>query len=484
MTSTIGGAQNDSYQLASVIVSENGIDLRSYTPAAEVRARGRAIRQQVPVIARDRAATSVRRPGVLDFIEASNAGRLPHLVPLRIGRMITSPFTFYRGAAGLMAADLAGGPDSGLAAQICGDAHAANFGLYGTARGEIIMDINDFDETVVGPWEWDLERLAASLVLAGRESGADEQDCRRAACDAARAYRLAAGQLADLPFMTSWTALPDESILSAAKAEDLIDDFKKAAKKARKNTSAKVVAKWTEHLEDHETGIRKHRFVSDPPILTEVDERVAAAFTGGLERYAGTLRESRRHLLARFAVSDIAFRIVGTGSVGLHSYVALLHGNEGESVVLQIKQANPSALAPYLPAAPARHEGERIVQGARHVQSETDILLGWTSVDPTGDGVELPFIVRQFRNLKGSIDPAGLSADDLDDYGRLAGALLARAHSRSLDPRLLAGYLGDDERFEEAVAAFAVRYADRTEADHAVLVEAVRSGKIAADPAE
>ncbi|MFE9578121.1 DUF2252 domain-containing protein [Nocardia sp. NPDC006044] len=465
-------------------MSDSGIDLRSYLPAADVRARGAALRDRVPVTARDRAAEGARRPEVLDFVEASNAGRLAHLVPLRIGRMIASPFTFYRGAAGLMAADLAGGPDTGLTAQLCGDAHAANFGLYGTPRGEIIMDINDFDETIAGPWEWDLDRLAASLVLAGRESGAGEDDCRAAAHDAARAYRLAVAQLAEQPFLESWSALPDESVLDEAAAHDLVDDFKKAAKKARKNTSAKVVAKWTEHLEDHQTGIKKHRFISDPPILTPVGDQVAAAITDGLERYADTLRRSRRNLLARFAVSDIAFRIVGTGSVGLHTYVALLHGNEREDLVLQIKQANPSALAPYLPAPPPKHEGKRIVQGARLVQSESDILLGWTSVDPTGDGVELPFIVRQFRNLKGSIDPAGLSAAELDDYGRLAGALLARAHSRSLDPRLLAGYLGEDERFDDAVADFAVRYADRTEADHATLVEAVKAGKIAAEEPE
>ncbi|CAM4160968.1 DUF2252 domain-containing protein [Nocardia ninae] len=462
-------------------MSDSRIDLRSYVPAAEVRARGEAVRERVPVDARDRAAEGARRPDVLEFIAASNAGRLTHLVPLRIGRMMASPFTFYRGAAGLMAADLADGPDTGLTAQLCGDAHAANFGLYGTPRGEIIMDINDFDETIVGPWEWDLERLAASLVLAGRESGAGEDDCRTAAHDAARAYRLVAAQLAEQPFLESWSALPDESVLDQAAAHDLIDDFKKAAKKARKNTSAKVVAKWTERLDDHRTGITKHRFISDPPVLTAVDDRLAAAVTDGLERYADTLRESRRNLLARFAVSDIAFRIVGTGSVGLHTYVALLHGNAGEDLVLQIKQAKPSSLAPFLPAPRPKHEGKRIVQGARLVQSETDILLGWTSVDPTGEGTEIPFIVRQFRNLKGSIDPAGLSASDLDDYGRLAGALLARAHARSLDPRLLAGYLGDDERFENAVANFAVRYADRTESDHAALVEAVKAGKFAAE---
>lgn len=436
----------------------------------------------MPVTERDRAAESPERPTVREFIDISNRGRIERLIPLRIGRMIASPFTFFRGAAGLMAADLAAGPDSGLAAQICGDAHAANFGLYGTQRGEIVMDINDFDETVTGPWEWDLERLAASLVLAGREGGVDDDDCLRAARDAARSYRHTVAELAEMPFMQSWTMLADESILTRAKAEDLLDDFKKAAKKARKNTSAKVVAKWTEHLDDHETDIRKHRFVSDPPVLTAVDAQVSEAVIDGLESYASTIRESRRNLLARFAVSDVAFRIVGTGSVGLHSYVALLHGNDGEAVVLQVKQARASALAPFLPPTAPRHEGERIVVGARSVQSETDILLGWTTIELDES---LPFIVRQFRNLKGSIDPASLSADDLDDYGRLAGALLARAHARSLDPRVLAGYLetddDEDDRFEESVAAYAVRYADRTEADHAELVAAVDAGTIAAE---
>ncbi|WP_405181342.1 DUF2252 domain-containing protein [Nocardia sp. NBC_01377] len=454
-------------------------DLRNFVPAEEVRARGRALRERVPVTARDRGAVGPRRPGVLEFLEASHADRLPHLVPLRVGRMMSGPFTFYRGAAGLMAADLAHSPVSGLDAQICGDAHAANFGLYGTQRGEIVMDINDFDETILGPWEWDLERLAASLVLAGRESGVAEDACRAAARDAATSYRTAIDRLAEMPFMESWTALPDESVLSAAKADDLLDNFKKAAKKARKNTSAKVASKWTEHIDDHETGVRKHRFVSDPPVLTAVDEQVAEAVIDGLEHYVATLRESRRNLITRFAVSDIAFRIVGTGSVGLHSYVALLHGNDGESLVLQLKQSIPSALAPYLPPRPERHEGERIVQGARHVQAETDILLGWTSI-ALGER-ELPFIVRQFRNLKGAIDPAGLDADDLDDYGRLAGALLARAHSRSLDPRSTSGYLDGDESFDDAVSAFAVRYADRTEADHAELVAAVQAGKLAAE---
>ncbi|MBL1074042.1 DUF2252 domain-containing protein [Nocardia sp. 2] len=463
-------------------MSAGVIDFRAPVSPEEVRARGAALRDRTPVRARDRAAAGTSRPGVLEFLESSNRGRLPHLVPLRFGRMAASPFTFFRGAAGLMAADLADSPVSGPHAQLCGDAHAANFGLYGTPRGDIVMDINDFDETIPGPWEWDLERLAASLVLAGRESGASEDDCRAAARDAARTYRLAVTAIAGQPFLQSWNAVPGESVLGTVNADGLADDFKKAARKARKNTSAKVARKWTEHLEDHEAGYGKHRFVPDPPILTGVEAGVADAVIDGLTEYVGTLRESRRNLITRYRVSDIAFRIVGTGSVGLHSYLALLHGNgDDDALVLQIKQAVPSSLTPYLPKQQPRHEGERIVQGARTVQAETDILLGWTTLRL--DGRELPFIVRQFRNLKGGIDPAELEPHQLDDYGRLAGALLARAHSRSLDARLLAGYLDDDEAFEDAVAAFAVRYADRTEADHAQLVAAVKDGRLPAETA-
>ncbi len=455
----------------------NVIDFRAAVSADEMRNRGRELRECVPVRVRDRAAAA-DRPAVLDFIEASNRGRLDHLIPLRIGRMAASPFSFFRGAAGLMAADLAAGPVSGLDAQLCGDAHAANFGFYGTSRGKIVMDINDFDETVRGPWEWDLERLAASLVLAGREGDADADNCLDAARDAVQSYRATIAELAEQPFLSSWTALADESALGQASADALLDDFREAAKKARKNTSAKVARKWTEHLEGHETGIVKRKFVPDPPILTTVDAAVTDAVIDGLTAYVGTLRESRRLLISRYSLSDIAFRVVGTGSVGLHSYLALLHGNGDEALVLQLKQATPSTLTPYLPPVPTRHEGERIVQGARAVQAETDILLGWTTLRVNGR--ELPFIVRQFRNLKGGIDPSALDADHLDDYGRLAGALLARAHARSVDPRLLAGYLEDGEALDEAVARFAVRYADRTEADHAELVAAVKDGRLTA----
>jgi uncharacterized protein (DUF2252 family) len=453
------------------------VDLRTRVEADDVLARGKVLRTVVPSDAHDHGAAGVRRPDVADFIEAGNQGRLPHLVGLRIGRMIASPFAFFRGAAGLMAADLADSPVNGLTAQLCGDAHAANFGLYGTSDGEIVMDINDFDETLPGPWEWDLKRLAASLVLAGREGGVSEGACIDAAEDAVKSYRRTIRDLAEIPFMTSWNALPDKSAVERAKADELLDDFDSAARKARRNTSAKVAAKWTEHLEDHETGIRKRRFVEDPPILTRVDSSVAESVTDGLELYVGSLRESRRNLIMRYAVSDVAFRIVGTGSVGLRSYVALLLGNGDEALVLQLKQAQPSALSPYLRTAAQKHEGKRIVHGARLVQAESDVLLGWTTIDG------LPFIVRQFRNLKGDIDPTALGADHLDDYGRLAGALLARAHTRSLDPRLLAGYFEGDDKLDEMIGRYAARYADRTEADHAALVTAVKAGRFPTEAA-
>lgn len=452
-----------------------GTQLRTYTKAADVYARGRALRESVPAASHDHDAVGPARPTVLEYIAASNKERLEHLLPLRIGRMIASPFAFYRGAAGLMAADLAQTPNNGLRALLCGDAHAANFGLYGSPQGQIIMDINDFDETLPGPWEWDLKRLAASLILAGREGGVGENGCLDAAQDSVRSYRRTIRELAEAPFLRSWTALPDASVIERVKADDLLDDFAQAAEKARRNTSDKVVAKSTAHIDDHETGIRRHRFVEDPPILTRIPDTEAEAVIDGLEDYVSTLRSSRRNLITRFAVSDVAFRIVGTGSVGLRSYVALLHGNKDESLVLQLKQARPSALAPYVEHSPANHEGKRIVLGARLVQSGPDILLGWTTIDGR------PFMVRQFRNMKGDIDPTLLRRDHLDDYGRLAGALLARAHTRSLDPRLLAGYFEDDKTLHKAIGAFAVRYADRTEADHAELVAAVRAGTLAAE---
>jgi uncharacterized protein (DUF2252 family) len=449
--------------------AQAAVALGQWVEPEDVLARGRELRAAVGHEAHRRMPLAPDRPAVPEFMDASSKGRLPELVPLRIGRMLASPFAFFRGSAGLMAGDLAVGANSGLEAQLCGDAHAANFGLYGTPEGKIVMDINDFDETLPGPWEWDMKRLATSLVLAGREGGVSEKGCWDAASDAVRAYRGAARHLAEIPFMESWSALGDESVLSKSKADDLVDNFSKAASKARKNTSARVAAKWTRREGEH------IRFVPDPPVLTRISESVAREVVDALPSYVDTLRESRYNLIMRYSVSDVAFRVVGTGSVGWRNYLILLHGNGDEALVLQAKEARPSALAPFLGSPAVKHEGKRIVHGARLVQAETDILLGWTTIDGR------PYIVRQFRNRKGEIDATTLKREDLDDYGRLAGALLARAHSRSVDPRLLAGYCEEGEELDEAIARYALDYADRTAADHEELVKAVKAGRLAAE---
>ncbi|MET8758981.1 DUF2252 domain-containing protein [Lentzea sp. NPDC004782] len=450
--------------------TEAAAALGKWVEPEEVYATGRALRSTVDFKAHRTVSLAPSRPSVLEFVNASNEGRLEHLIPLRVGRMLANPFAFFRGAAGLQAGDLAAGCATGLHAQLCGDAHAANFGLFGTPEGEIVMDINDFDETVPGPWEWDLKRLVASLVLAGRVGGVSDKGCREAAEDAVKAYRAVIKQLAGMPFLDSWTALGDESTLSKVKAGDLVDDFFKAAEKSRKNTSARFAAKWTAH--DGE----RWRFITNPPTLTDVTQETKDAVIAALPSYVDTLRESRRILIMRYGVSDVAFRVVGTGSVGLRNYLILLHGNGTEALVLQAKEARPSALQPFLDVEPAKHEGKRIVHGARLVQAESDILLGWTTIEGR------PFIVRQFRNRKGEIDATALKRDDLDDYGRLAGALLARAHTRSLDPRLLAGYFqnGGGEDLDEAFTKYAFDYADQTEADHAELVKLVKNGKLPA----
>ncbi|MFF3502214.1 DUF2252 domain-containing protein [Streptomyces sp. NPDC003247] len=443
--------------------------------AGSPKEEGKALRHRVPRSAHAGLDLDASRPDAVTAVEESNRGRIPDLTPIRVGRMAATPFAFLRGSAGLMAYDLARTPLTGIRARICGDAHAANFGLYGDARGHLVIDLNDFDETVDGPWEWDLKRLATSLVLAGRVAGADEDTCRSAAHDAAGAYRRTMRLLAKLPALDAWNAIADEELVSHTDAHDLLGTLERVSEKARANTSGRFAAKSTEPTPD---GGR--RFVDAPPVLRRVSDAEAAAVAASLEQYVTTLPEDRLPLLARYAVHDVAFRIVGTGSVGTRSYVVLLLDHRGEPLVLQVKEARPSALVPHLRTAgldtpDVGHEGRRVVLGQKRMQVVSDILLGWTTVDGR------PFQVRQFRNRKGSVDPAALAADQIDDYGRMTGALLARAHSHSADPRLVAGYCGKNDELDEAVAAFAVAYADRTEADHADLVAAVRAGRIAAE---
>ncbi|MFB7342006.1 DUF2252 domain-containing protein [Streptomyces hydrogenans] len=439
---------------------------------------GKQLRTTVPRSSHAELTLPAGRPDAVRAVEESSRGRVPELTPIRVGRMAANPFAFLRGSAGLMAHDLVGTPVTGVAAQLCGDAHAANFGLYGDARGRLVMDLNDFDETVVGPWEWDLKRLATSLVLAGRVVGADEDTCRAAAFDTVGAYRRTMRLLARLPALDAWNAIPDEELVSHTDARDLLGTLERVSAKARNNTSARFAARSTETVAEAEGGGR--RFVDAPPVLRRVPDAEAAAVTTALGEYLETVSEDRRPLLARYTVHDVAFRVVGTGSVGTRSYVVLLLDHRGEPLVLQVKEARPSVLLPHLPAAGFAvpdpvHEGRRVVLGQKRMQVVSDILLGWTTVEGR------PFQVRQFRNRKGSVDPAALTADQVDDYGRMTGALLARAHAHSADPRLIAGYCGKNEELDEAVASFAVAYADRTTADHADLLMAIRTGRMAAE---
>ncbi|WP_373295513.1 DUF2252 domain-containing protein [Kitasatospora griseola] len=442
--------------------------------------RGKLLRERVPLESHSLLVSSAARPEVVAAVESANAGRLPQLVPLRVGRMAASPFAFLRGSAGLMAHDLATTPVSGVTAQLCGDAHAANFGLYGDARGRLALDLNDFDETVPGPWEWDLKRLVASLVLAGRQLGADEPACRRAAFDAAATYRRTMRRLAKLPALDAWNAwdaIADHQLVEFAGAHELSEVLAAVSAKALRNTGAKFAARSTVRTEDG-----GWRFTPAPPILGELTDRQARSIADSLASYRHTVPAELHPLLARFRVQDVAFRVVGTGSVGTRSYVVLLTDRRGGPLVLQVKEARPSVLLPHLVRAgfpvPAEggHEGRRVVLGQKRMQVVSDPLMGWTTVSG------LPYQVRQFRNRKGSVDPVALTPDQLDDYGRLTGALLARAHAHTADAALIAGYCGKDDRLDEALAAFAVAYADRSEADHAALLAAIRSGRLAAEP--
>lgn len=445
------------------------------TDLETLRGQGRALRETCPTSTQGEWEAKSGRPSPEEYVRATHEERVDDLLALRMARMSATPFAFFRGSAGIMAADLASTPDTGLRAKLCGDAHAGNFGLYGTAEGQVVMDINDFDETITGPWEWDVKRLATSLVLAGREAGIGEAKCLDAAQDAVRSYRRTVRTLDDMPYLGSWNALTDSSTLGQVKADDLLEEFVEAVGKAQRNTSAKVVGKAVEEIDERDTDVRRHRFIDDPPVLWHVPDDVKADVMRGVQEYVPTLRESRHELLARFRMSDVAFRVVGTGSVGMRTFVVLLHGNDEEDVVLQVKQAGRSALAGALGESACEHEGRRIVEGARAVQSETDILMGWTTIR------DRHYVVRQFRNLKGSLEPTELPAKLLDDYGRLTGALLARAHVRTLHPAVLDGYLEDDKDIDEAIGSFAVEYADRTEADHAELVTAIKAGRLPCD---
>lgn len=441
--------------------------------AATLRGEGTRLRERAPVQTMARYRPAPDRTDPIEILINTHADRVPELVPMLVGRMCASPFAFFRGAAAVFAADVAPGTDqdSGLHGHLCGDAHAANFGLYASPERRQVLDTNDFDETVAGPFEWDLKRLAASLVVAGRVAGIGARPARAAAGACAGAYRAALAELAAMPLLEAHYLTTDQSTLKRHHIGDLAETFDRVREKAKKNSGSRAAAKLTEPTADG-----GYRFQQDPPVMTRPSQEESAAVIAGLAGYADRLDPEVRSLLDRYEVLDVTHRIVGLGSIGYRNYLVLLRGNDDDLMILQVKQLRRSAWAQYRSAAP-RHDGQRVVTGQRWMQTVSDLLLGWASVEGR------PFLVRQFRDMKGSIDPTDLHADQLDDYARVVGVVLARGHAQSIDQRVLHGYTEGatgGEAFDEAFADFAVAYADQTEADHAALVTAVQTDRLPA----
>lgn len=445
------------------------------------RLAGKAMRATVPHESHGVWTPPDDRPDPIGLIEAAHEGRQPHLVPLRVARMATSPFAFLRGAAHVMARDLSGTPRTGIDVTMNGDAHISNFGLFGTPQRDIVLDLNDFDEVTVGPWEWDLKRLVASIEVAARQDGIAPADRREAVLAAVGGYQHTMTELAPQGPLDVWH--------QAARAEDLdftgltidVDSravITKAVEKARRKNNKSLLARVGERRVDG-----GWRFKEEPPILTRVDAETREAVTSALERYAETLPRERRFMISRYHVVDVAHRVVGVGSVGTRAYVALLCGNCDQDVLfLQIKEAVRPAHAPYLAEVDAAeiHEGERVIHGQRLLQAVGDPLLGWTSID------DRPFYVRQMKNMKGEIPVSCMTGQPLFYFSWAYGALLARAHARTGDAAAISGYCGRDRQagLRESLADWAFAYGDQNDADYRALLQAIADGRLeaAADP--
>lgn len=409
------------------------------------------------------------RPDPIRLIEINHHGRQPHLIPVRVGRMAHSPYGFLRGSAVVMAEDVARLPSTGITPVVCGDSHLGNFGFFASPERDLVIDLNDFDEAHPGGWEWDLRRLVASIWVAGRQNGASEQECGEAVRSCVTSYRLELRRLADEPlFSRSFTRL-DVDRLAGETAQPLADEVRRSARRARNRTSDRALPRFTQEVD----GVR--RIVEEPPLITRVPDREAEAVAVALDEYLLTLSTHWRRVLGGYTLLDVAHKVVGVGSVGLRAYVALLEGSSPEDVVfLQLKQARRSVLARYVHGESAwhAHQGQRVVEYQQALQTVSDPLLGWTTVDG------LQYYVRQFRNMKGSIALDAMDPRALIDYAGVVGQLLAKGHARTSGASMIAGYLGRSEKVDDALCEFARRYADQTEADHAALLAAVDSGRL------
>lgn len=439
--------------------------MRQRRSRAERRASGEARRTEVPLSehAELRAAPQGRDPVAL--LRAQEDVREAELVPLRYERMTGSPFAFLRGAAAVMACDLAQTRSSAIDVQLCGDAHVDNFGMFASPDRRLVFDLNDFDETYPGPFEWDVKRLAASVAVAGRANGVKDKRLRRAAATTVASYRTTMAALAGMGPLEVWYARVDvDDLIEQLRASSLRDDTRRASKASRRNDGGVAVRKLTEVVDG------RRQFRRKPPLLVPVDGDAQPAVlrrAGALHaQYLTTLRNDAQVLLQRYALVGLAHKVVGVGSVGTRALVMLLESGDGDALLLQVKQANRSVLAPYVSERDVSHEGQRVVRGQRLMQATGDPFLGWAR------GTSRPrrdYYVRQLRDMKGGIDLDSLEGDGLAVYGRLCGAVLARAHARAGDPAMVDGYLGSSEEFDHAVADFAMAYADRTDADFSTL---------------
>ena len=431
---------------------------------------GRDLRQRVPRTELGAWKPPHDRADPIDLIRQSHEGRLDWLIPVRVARMISSPYGFLRGTAIVMAEDVARLPATGITPVICGDSHLGNFGFYASPERDLVIDLNDFDEAHPGAWEWDLRRLVASIWVAGRHNGSSEAQCHDAVTACVAAYRAEVSFLATEPLLSrSYQRLDVDRLHETATEKTLRAEIQRAARRARSRTSDRALPRFTA---EHEG--RRH-IIDQPPLIKRVPEAEAEMIGEALDDYLMTLAPHWRRALGGYTLVDIAHKVVGVGSVGLRAYVVLLEGSSPDDVVfLQLKQARRSVLAHFVHGDSAWHEhqGQRVVEYQQALQTVSDPLLGWATIDG------LQYYVRQFRNMKGTIPLDAIDAAALTDYAGIVGHLLAKGHARTSGASMIAGYAGGSDKLDLALARFARAYADQTEADHQRLVKAVAKGRL------